>query len=121
LNQLMQIELVGPNSPNPNRGLYKNDWNNFGPAIGFSWQVPWFGAGKNSIRGGYQISYAKPSNLAALVNGVFLNPGFSNLAQTNGPLDGTYFDLRNLSPFVPITPAPQPLHLIPLTNPNTAS
>jgi hypothetical protein len=118
LNRLMQIELVGPNSPNPSRGLYKNDWNNIGPAVGFSWQLPWFGAGKTNIRGGYQMSYAKPSNLAALVNGIFLNPGFSNLAQTTGPLDGTYFDLRNLSPEIPITPATQPLQPIPLTKPN---
>jgi hypothetical protein len=118
LNRQMQIELVGPNSPNPSRGLYKNDWNNIGPAVGFSWQIPWFGAGKTNVRGGYQISYAKPSNLAALVNGVFLNPGFSNLAQTTGPLDGTYFDLRNLAAEIPIIPATQPLQPIPLTKPN---
>jgi len=120
LNRLMQIELVGPNSRNPSRGLYRNDWNNFGPAVGFSWQLPWFGEGKTNIRGGYQISYAKPSNLAALVNGIFLNPGFSNLAQSMGPLDGSYFDLRNLAPFVPITPATAPLQPIPLTKPNQA-
>jgi hypothetical protein len=120
LNRLMQIELVGPNSPNPSRGLYRDDWNNVGPAVGFSWQLPWFGNGKTNVRGGYQITYAKPSNLAALVNGIFLNPGFSNLAQTNGPLDGTYFDLRNLSPFVPIPPATAPLQPIPLTKPNQA-
>ena len=119
-NLLMGIELVGPSSPNPSRGLYKNDWNNIGPAVGFSWQLPWFGKGKTNIRGGYQISYAKPSNLAALVNGIFLNPGFSNLSQTNGPLDGSYFDLRNLGNFVPIPPATQPLKPIPLTKPNQA-
>ena len=118
LDRQMQIELVGPHSPNQDRGLYKNDWNNLGPAVGFSWQLPWLGQGKTNIRGGYQISYAKPSNLAALVNGVFLNPGFSNLAQTSGPLDGSYFDLRNLSPQVPIPPATQPLQAIPLTKPN---
>jgi hypothetical protein len=118
LNNLMGIELVGPNSPNPQRSMYKNDWNNIGPAVGFSWQLPWFGAGKTNLRGGYQISYAKPSNLAALVNSILLNPGFSNLAQTTGPLDGSYFDLRNLAPEIPITPATQPLQPIPLTKPN---
>lgn len=120
LNNLTQIELVGPHSPNPSRGLYKNDWNNIGPAVGFSWQLPWFGKEKTNVRGGYQVTYAKPSNLAALVNGIFLNPGFSNLAQSSGPLNGTYFDLQNLRDFVPITPATAPLQPIPLTKPNQA-
>ena len=31
------IELVGKNSPNPNKQIYKDDYNNFGPAIGLSW------------------------------------------------------------------------------------
>ena len=88
--------------------------------MGFSWQLPWFGKEKTNLRGGYQISYAKPGNLANLVNNVFLNPGFSNLAQTSGPLDGSYFDLRNLSSLVPIPPATQPLQPIPLTKPNQA-
>jgi hypothetical protein len=115
-----QIQLVGPHSPNPSKGLYNNDWNNFGPAVGFSWQLPWLGEGKTNIRGGYQISYVKPSNLANLVNGIFLNPGFANLAQTSGPTDGTYFDLRNLPAQIPITPGTQPLQAIPLTKPNQA-
>ncbi|HLH30470.1 MAG TPA: hypothetical protein VKY31_04665, partial [Terriglobia bacterium] len=117
---LTQIELVGPNSPNPGKSLYADSWKNFGPAIGFSWQVPWLGKEKTNIRGGYQITYAKPGNLANLVNFVFLNPGFSNLAQTSGPLDGSYFDLRNLSPLVPIPPATQPLQPIPMTKQNQA-
>jgi hypothetical protein len=117
LNLATQIELVGPKSPNPSRGLYKNDWNNFGPAVGFAWQLPWFGAGKTNVRGGYQITYNKPSNLAALVNSIFLNPGFSNQALTRGPADGTYFDLRNLAPEIPITPSSEPLQPIPLIRP----
>jgi hypothetical protein len=52
-----RLEFVGPNSPNPNRSAWSKDFNNFGPAIGFAWQVPWFGAGRTSLRGGYQISF----------------------------------------------------------------
>jgi hypothetical protein len=116
-----QIELVGPNSPNSSRGLYRDSYKNFGPAVGFSWQIPWLGKQKTNVRGGYQITYAKPGNLANLVNNVFLNPGFSNLAQTSGPLTGnTYFDLTNLASLVPITPATQPLQPIPLTKQNQA-
>ncbi|MBI2149419.1 MAG: TonB-dependent receptor [Acidobacteria bacterium] len=114
LNLRTQIELVGPKSPNPSRALFKNDWNNIGPAVGFAWQLPWFGRGKTNVRGGYQISYIKGSNLATLVNGIFLNPGFSNLAQTQGPTDGTYFNLLNLAPQVPIPPSSEPLQPIPL-------
>ena len=115
-----QIELVGPNSPNSDRGLYRDSWKNLGPAVGFSWQLPWFGKEKTNVRGDYQITYAKPGNLANLVNNVFLNPGFSNLAQTNGPLDGSYFDLQNLPNFIPITPATQPLQPVPLIKQNQA-
>lgn len=117
LSNETQIELVGPNSPNPSRGLYKDDWKTLGPAVGFSWQPPW-GKGKTNVRGGYQISYVKPSNLGNLVNDNLLNPGFSTLAQTTGPLDGSYFDLRNLSSMIPIAPTVQPLAPIPLTKPN---
>lgn len=52
-----EFELIGPNSPNPGKSLSKPDRNNFGPAVGFAWQVPWFGAGKTTLRGGYQITY----------------------------------------------------------------
>ena len=55
--RLMQITYVGPNSPNPDQKIYNRDLNNFGPAVGFAWQVPWGGKGKTTVRGGYQISY----------------------------------------------------------------
>src|SRR5262249_61423973 len=54
---LTTYEFVGPNSPNPGKSLWNSDRNNFGPAIGFAWQVPWFGKGKTTVRGGYQITY----------------------------------------------------------------
>ncbi len=51
------FEFVGPNTPNPGKSLWKADRNNFGPAVGFAWQVPYFGKGKTTVRGGYQITY----------------------------------------------------------------
>src|SRR4030095_6184662 len=51
------LQFVGPNSPNPGTSVYKNDWNNFGPAVGFAWQLPWLGEGKTTVRGGYQITF----------------------------------------------------------------
>src|SRR5262249_29889717 len=56
------IELVGKNSPNPNKQIYKDDYNNFGPAIGLSWSLPWFGKDKTTLRVGYGISYTGGGN-----------------------------------------------------------
>src|SRR5262249_37708217 len=44
-------------SPNPGTPLYNNDWNNFAPAVGFSWSLPWFGKNKTVLRGGYGVNY----------------------------------------------------------------
>src|SRR4030095_16778883 len=52
-----EFQFVGPNSPNPDIPLYKPDRNNFGPAVGFAWQVPWFGRDRTTLRGGYQLTY----------------------------------------------------------------
>jgi hypothetical protein len=32
---------------------------NFGPAIGFAYELPWFGEGKTTIRGGYQQTFQR--------------------------------------------------------------
>jgi hypothetical protein len=49
-------------------GLYKNDWNNFAPSVGFAWSPDFksgplhmlFGeSGKSSIRGGYSMSFLR--------------------------------------------------------------
>src|SRR5262245_62159628 len=112
LSKLMQIELVGPNSPNPGRGLYRNDWNNFGPAVGFAWQVPWFGKGKTNVRGGYQVTYAGGGRYVNLANYIFNNQGYVFLAQSQGPLDGSLFNTANLPPLIPIPPSTLPMQPI---------
>ena len=101
------FEYVGPNSPNPDKTYFPNDYNNFGPAVGFAWQVPWFGAGKTTVRGGYQITY----------NGL---PSFNSLTQTQVTPGSTlavnyqgdsganaYLDLTKLSSLVPAPVAVQ--------------
>ena len=51
------VAFFGKNSPNPGTPWYANDYKDLGPAVGFAWQVPWFGEGKTTIRGGYQMTY----------------------------------------------------------------
>lgn len=46
---LTKFELVGPNSPNPDKQLWKGDFNNFGPAVGVSWSLPWWGKTRPSF------------------------------------------------------------------------
>jgi hypothetical protein len=54
---LTEVELVGKNSPNPDKTMYPVDNNNFAPAVGLSWNLPWFSR-QTVLRSGYGISYA---------------------------------------------------------------
>jgi hypothetical protein len=118
LNLLTQLEFVGPKTSQPGKTIYPKDWNNFGPAVGFAWQLPWFGMGKTNVRGGYQITYAGGGHAGNLSNYIFAAPGFVNNAQTMGPTDGSYFDLRNLPGLIPIPPSSLPMQPIPLQKQN---
>lgn len=112
LNLLTTPEFVGPHTVNPQKSLYRNDWNNWGPAVGFAWDLPWFGAGKTNVRGGYQMTFSGGGRLVIIDNNVFSNPGFQNIPTTNGPSDGSLFDLRNLPNFVPVPPSRLPVQPI---------
>lgn len=48
----IEFGAIGPKS---GRRLYPNDFNNFAPVIGFSWDP--FGTGKTAIRASYRIAY----------------------------------------------------------------
>jgi hypothetical protein len=112
---LTKIEFVGPNSPNPGRSFMNKDLNNFGPAVGFAWQLPWFGKGKTTLRGGYQMSYLQMSQYDP--NGTFgsaiANPPDSVWSSRfAGDSNHRYMDYSMLSQLVPIAqfnPQIQPL------------
>ena len=53
---LSRVEAAGKHSPNPNTLVYGNDWNNFGPSLGFSYSLPWFQR-STVLRGGYAVNY----------------------------------------------------------------
>ena len=78
---MTQTLPVGKNSPNPDQLLYNNDYNNFSPAVGFAWQVPWFGAGKTTVRGGYQLTHQIPQSANTLSFEVIV-PGSANNAHS---------------------------------------
>src|SRR5438093_4710939 len=97
---------------------WQNDWNNFGPAVGFAWQVPWFGAGQTTVRGGYQLSFLPGGGGRFNVISTPLSnpPGSSYQATINGgPGELEYLDLTDLARIVPVPVPAKPMEPIPVT------
>lgn len=110
---LTQLIFVGPDSPNSDLSIYPKDKNNFGPAVGFAWQLPWFGKGRTTLRGGYQLSY-EPANRVAAIEGAIGNPPGSVYTDTYVP--STYTDLSNIASYVPVPQFIKPMAPFPLTD-----
>ncbi len=112
---MTELVFVGPDSPNPNQKVYAKDLNNFGPAVGFAWQLPWFGKGRTTLRGGYQISYVGGGQTNTTSEGIFANPPGSTASATYTP-SNVYLDLASVSSVVPVPTTAQPMATIPLTD-----
>jgi hypothetical protein len=109
-NTLTTMEVVGPDAPNPGKRFIPADRNNFGPAVGFAWRLPWFGEGKTTVRGGYQLTYGGsfgetgiPTVMSETLIGA--SPGAASFATTNSSeFSGQYLDLRSVPLLVPVRP-----------------
>ena len=113
------LQFVGPNSPNPDKTVYRNDTNNFGPAAGFSWQLPWLGQDKTTIRGGYQITFQGGGRFNALEGALSNPPGRTYPGTYGGDSSNLYLDLSKIASYIP-TPVPvRPMAPIPITDRNT--
>jgi hypothetical protein len=97
------VRPIGPGTANPDERYFAGDHNNFGPAIGLAWRLPWLGANKTVLRAGYGIGYERnPLFLFSTVSGQ--EPGYSTLAAL---VPSTRTDLSNLP--LPLSPALAPL------------
>ncbi len=123
-NKVTRQIFIGPGTTNPDQRLFNKDLNNFGPAVGFSWQLPWFGKGKTTLRGGYQVSYTQISRMDP-------NAGFMNVAGsqpgllyphtfTGDNINYPYLDISMLKDLVPTSQFHdanvQPLQFRPITD-----
>ena len=109
--------FVGPNSPNPGLSVYPRDLNNFGPAVGFSYSIPWLGRDRTVFRGGYQLSYLIETS--DTVSGIIQNaPGSSVQGRFEGLGAGTYFNMQDVvnGVGVPTEPAFLPVLPVPVTD-----
>lgn len=106
---LTRVQLVGPGTPNPDKKIHGEDWNNFAPAIGLSWRLPWFKTA-TIFRAGYGISYERQSlRLIDVISGD--QPGLRERVLFN---TANYLDFSRVA--LPLTPQGAPLSTIPVTD-----
>ncbi len=110
-------QFVGRNSPHPDVQLYKDDWNNFAPSVGFSYSLPWLGKDKTVLRVGYGWAYTGGALKSA--NGILDSiagaaPGAVELNGGNGITNNptVYTNMANIS--LPIPQQFAPLSAVPL-------
>ena len=114
--------FVGPKSPNPGKTVIPTNKFNIGPAIGFAYEVPWFGEGKTTVRGGYQVTYGQAGinaqaggtdTLLGSAPGAFLTPttvasDYSSILSTRA------LNLTDVPALVPVRPTSAPGQTVPI-------
>jgi hypothetical protein len=109
-SNLTQVQFVGKNSDHPDTtvNLRGNDLNNIAPAVGLSWNVPWFGKGKTVLRTGYGINYPGAlRNFITVDNTVGTVPGINLVGSGGTGITSTpsaFTTLSNITLPVPLPP-----------------
>jgi hypothetical protein len=113
---LTTIHFIGKNSPNPDIALYKKDFNNFAPSLGFSWSLPWGGQDRTVLRVGYgwSITGGPLKQASTFLNyisgglpgsfGGFSNTGWSHTSADHMALQGLTLPIPQQ--FAPLRPTP---------------
>lgn len=83
-NTVILAGVCGPGGFAPSSNLGKGDHNDFGPRVGFAYDV--FGDGKTSLRGGFGVSYE--STLYNPLSNSRWNPPYYSFNLATGPLNG---------------------------------
>jgi len=104
------VEFVGKRSPQPDKQLWNDDRNNFAPAVGLSWSLPWLGKDKTVLRMGYGISYQGGGQALAVDTRVGSMPGVNQFSFVT---PNTYTNLTSVT--LPL-PRGVPLQPVPLTD-----
>jgi len=105
---LTTLNFFGPDSPNEGIRAIPADYNNFGPAVGFAYQV----TPRMTVRGGYQITYSdtRNRNTSTLPGGtqsaIGNNPNTTqSVSAVSQPLSSRfpnqYLDLNSIATIVP--------------------
>jgi Carboxypeptidase regulatory-like domain len=107
---MTNLEQVGKNSINEKTKLYNNDLNNFAPAVGLSWAIPWFGQNKTVLRAGYGIGYERNSlRILDVLAGD--QPGLRAVTTFT---QSAFLGISGVA--LPLTPVGAPLATVPLTD-----
>ncbi|MDR0842345.1 MAG: TonB-dependent receptor, partial [Acidobacteriota bacterium] len=97
-----RYQFVGPDSDNSSLMPWNRDKNNFAPHVGFAWQLPWFGRGKTTLRGGYSISYSPVNNFDQYGIQIADVPGVTYTLDYRAT-DLPYMDITDLPTVLPLT------------------